>query len=411
MIGCDLVAYCDNLRYIYIPSTVTFIDSWAFEGSYSLEVIHYGGTVEKWLDVSGMRVGMFRVDSENCTIYCLNGTIDATTGETVYYEHNYIASVTPPTATEDGYTTYTCSKCGDTYTETITPVSFTVMSDNREQIGYTGEDGENLMIPAVFQADDGAWYRVTKIGYRAFMSCTNLVSVTIPAGVQTIDVDAFSGCSNLTAISIPNGVTGIAVAAFQNCTSLTSVTIPDSVTYMEPNIFVWCTSLSSVTLGSGLTKIESGTFGDCIALSSIEIPANVTEIAHNAFQYSGLTTITIPDSVITIGQYAFYQCADLTSITYEGTAAQWNIVTKGYQWNFNVPATHVVCSDGAVCFTHTDVIDVAVSPTCTETGLTEGKHCSVCGEVLVAQETVDTLDHNYESTVTPPTATEDGYTT
>ena len=60
---------------------------------------------------------------------------------------------------------------------------------------------------------------------------------------------------------------------------------------------------------------------------------------------------------------------------------------------------------------HTEVIDAAVAPTHTETGLTEGKHCSVCGEVLVAQEVVGALGHDYEAVVTAPTCTEKGYTT
>ena len=60
---------------------------------------------------------------------------------------------------------------------------------------------------------------------------------------------------------------------------------------------------------------------------------------------------------------------------------------------------------------HTEVIDKAVAPTCTETGLTEGKHCSVCGEILVAQEIIPATGHNYESVITDPTCTEQGYTT
>ncbi len=60
---------------------------------------------------------------------------------------------------------------------------------------------------------------------------------------------------------------------------------------------------------------------------------------------------------------------------------------------------------------HTEVVDKAVAPTCTDPGKTEGKHCSVCKEVLVAQNVVDMRGHAYESVVTAPTCTEKGYTT
>ena len=60
---------------------------------------------------------------------------------------------------------------------------------------------------------------------------------------------------------------------------------------------------------------------------------------------------------------------------------------------------------------HTEAVDTAVVPTCTETGLTEGKHCSVCGEILVAQEVVLATGHDYDSVVTDPTCEEQGYTT
>jgi len=60
---------------------------------------------------------------------------------------------------------------------------------------------------------------------------------------------------------------------------------------------------------------------------------------------------------------------------------------------------------------HTEVIDEAVAPTCTEEGLTEGKHCDVCGTVLVAQETISMLSHNYDSEVHSPTCLTAGYTT
>ncbi len=60
---------------------------------------------------------------------------------------------------------------------------------------------------------------------------------------------------------------------------------------------------------------------------------------------------------------------------------------------------------------HTEAVTPSVAPTCTATGLTEGKHCSVCNEVLVAQEVVEALGHRYEAVVTAPTCTSAGYTT
>lgn len=59
---------------------------------------------------------------------------------------------------------------------------------------------------------------------------------------------------------------------------------------------------------------------------------------------------------------------------------------------------------------HTEVIDKAVEPSCTETGLTEGEHCSVCGVILVKQNVISTKAHIYVVTVVPPTETEQGYT-
>lgn len=63
---------------------------------------------------------------------------------------------------------------------------------------------------------------------------------------------------------------------------------------------------------------------------------------------SSLTSIVIPDSVTSIGDYAFFECTKLESITFEGTLEQWNSIRKGTDWNYDVPATEVVCSDGKV---------------------------------------------------------------
>ena len=152
-----------------------------------------------------------------------------------------------------------------------------------------------------------------------------------------------------TSIVLKEGTLGIADSAFRGCTGLTSVTIPDSVTSIGSYAFMDCTGLTSVTIPGSVTSIGNSAFRSCTRLTSITIPDGVTSIGSNAFYgCTGLTNITIPDSVTSIGSWVFAECTGLTSITFKGTKEQWNAISKGYNWKYNVPATQVVCTDGTV---------------------------------------------------------------
>ena len=211
---------------------------------------------------------------------------------------------------------------------------------------------------------------VTLIGFCAFASCYDLSTVTIPDSVTTIGDNAFDSCIALSSITIPDSVITIGNYAFIECQA-SSITIPDSVTTIGKNAFNKCEELSSVTLGSGVTSIEfkafagcgissitipdsvttigDDAFGSCEALSSVTIPDSVTTIGGGAFSFCrALSSITIPDSVTTIGDGAFGYCTSLSTINYEGTMSQWNNITIGNDWNDNVPATVVHCTDGDV---------------------------------------------------------------
>ncbi len=184
---------------------------------------------------------------------------------------------------------------------------------------------------------------VTSIGYFAFSGCNGLTSVTIPDGVTSISYSTFSGCSELTSITIPDSVTSIGNWAFYNCSGLTSIAIPDSVTSIGDYAFNNCSGLTSLTIGNGVTSISYSTFSgcsgltsviwnaenytsawsysypifkECSSLSNITIGANVKTIPNYAFSgCNGLTSVTIPDSVTSIGYFAFSDCSGLTSVT------------------------------------------------------------------------------------------------
>ena len=169
---------------------------------------------------------------------------------------------------------------------------------------------------------------VTTIGEWAFSYCSNLKSVTIPDSVTTIGEGAFY-FSSLTSVTIGNSVTTIRMKSFSECRILTSVTIGNSVTTIGKSAFSYCDSLANIEVASGNLNYlsENGALFDKNKSILIQYPAgnqrteyaipnSVTTIGEYAFSYcSNLKSVTIPDSVTTIGGSAFTNCNSLTSVT------------------------------------------------------------------------------------------------
>ena len=157
---------------------------------------------------------------------------------------------------------------------------------------------------------------VMSINWGAFEGCSSLTSVTIPESVTSIGTSVFSDCSRLTSITIPNSVTSIEDGTFSGCSGLTSVTIPEGVTNIGGSAFEGCSRLENITIPEGVTNIGESAFKGCSGLTSITIPDSVTNIGGSAFKgCSGLTSITIPDSVTNIGGSAFEGCSSLTTVS------------------------------------------------------------------------------------------------
>ena len=162
---------------------------------------------------------------------------------------------------------------------------------------------------------------VTSIGEYAFRQCSSLTSITIPDSVTSIGSQAFSDCSSLTNITIGDSVTSIANEAFAHCRRLASVTIPDSVTEIRDHVFWGCSGLAEFkgkfASEDGRCLILNGVLNSFApaGLTGYSILDSVTEIGFAFYGCQSLTSVTIPNSVTKIGEWAFRECTNLTSIT------------------------------------------------------------------------------------------------
>ena len=156
----------------------------------------------------------------------------------------------------------------------------------------------------------GYMYSVVSIGYAAFRGCAELTSVTIPSSVIEIGGDAFSGCSSLTEIKVESG--NSVYDSRDNCNAIIKTS--------TSALIVGCKTSS---IPNSVTSIGSFAFSGCAGLTFVTIPSSVTSLGDYAFEScTGLTSVTIPTSVVSIGYAAFSGCAELTSVTIPGSVTE-----------------------------------------------------------------------------------------
>lgn len=166
---------------------------------------------------------------------------------------------------------------------------------------------------------------VTSIGQCAFYGCSELTSLVVPNSVTNIDDYAMHSCSSLTNFVIPNSVRRIGMFAFNGCSSISQIVIPHSVVRMGTGVFIKCNSLKRISVDASnpvydsregcnaIVETASNTL--LVGCKESSIPNSVETIDDYAFYgCSGLTNLVLPNSVETIDNYAFYGCSGLTNL-------------------------------------------------------------------------------------------------
>jgi hypothetical protein len=158
-----------------------------------------------------------------------------------------------------------------------------------------------------------------------FYGCTSLISVTIPNSVISIGVGTFDGCSKLNSITIPKSVRSIESGSFNGCSSLNSIIVENGnliydsrdncnaiIETKSNTLIVGC---KSSFIPESVTSIGDYAFSGCTGLTSIIIPNSITKIRRYAFyNCQGLTSVSIPNSVSSIEESTFSGCSNLASI-------------------------------------------------------------------------------------------------
>lgn len=134
------------------------------------------------------------------------------------------------------------------------------------------------------------------IADNAFSNRKNLKSVTIPVSVAIIGASAFEDCTGLTSVTIGKAVKSIESRAFAFCSKLSSIIVPDSVKEIGEDAFLWCKKIKAITLGKRVKNIGYSAFWGCESLESITIPASVKSIGYGAFVFCNrLNSVYITD--------------------------------------------------------------------------------------------------------------------
>ncbi len=298
---------CVSLREINIPKAVSVIGREAFDGCANLNRV-----TMNFNDAEGFSCAIDDYAFRNCaslTELELPGTVTKLGRH--FIEGTAISSITVPKSVNSCGEYYGGPFAGCAGLTDITIEDGLASIPNALLCG--AEHIESVIIPET----------VRSIGNYAFDGCVSLKEINIPKAVSVIGREAFDGCTSLNRVTMNfNDAEGFSCAinesAFRNCGALTELELPESVTYLGEG-FIENTAIESIKVPKSVTGCGYRPFINAKALTDVELEEGMTAIPayllcfYNSTSY--VENVTIPDTVTSIGNYAFENCDGLTEIT------------------------------------------------------------------------------------------------
>ena len=317
-IGTSAFEGCSNLQAVTLPNSITSINQDAFYGCSKLGSIN----LPEGLTTISQRAFY------NCNLSSI--TIPSTVnsmGKNVF-NGNPLQTIIW-NAVRCGFSS---SEYAPFYNATSQVTSFT-FGDQVQLVPQYVCYGMNLLDTIVLPAS------VSSLGTYAFALCTGLKSINLPATQKTLPASFFEGCSGLESIELPATLTTINQDAFYGCSSLKNVNLHEGITTIYQRAFQNC-KLESVTIPSTVTSIGSSAFKGNPTKSVTWLPANCsvgtgdnapfygsqitsfvfgdsvkTIPGYLCYQMNKLDSVTLPEKLTTIGQYAFNGCSLFKNVT------------------------------------------------------------------------------------------------